>query len=140
MTSRARHVVACVAVACLSGSLTACGAAQAIQAGASEGNCASALIFEGRRYVWLLTQDEHFKPGTELGTGTYEPCFDGDETDLGPSTEPVFILHDVPSEEAIVLTDANGRHGIIYRADHEPEGGWDRDLRSWLERAGVKTG
>ena len=85
-------------------------------------------------------EDKHVKPGLERGTGTNEPCSDGDETDVGPSTEPVFVLHDVPSEEAIVLTDANRRHGIIYRLDHEPEGRRDRDLRSWLQRAGVKTG
>jgi hypothetical protein len=39
-----------------------------------------------------------------------------------------------------VLIDGNGRHGIIYRADHEPEGGWDPDLQVWLDRTGVKSG
>lgn len=86
------------------------------------------------------TQNGYVEPGTGLGRGTYEPCEDGDGTDLGPSTETVFALPDVPSEEALVVKDANGRHGTIYRAEEEPEGGWDPESRAWLDRARVKKG
>lgn len=103
-------------------------------------SCVSPLIFEGRRYLWVPTQNGYVEPGSELGSGTYEPCADGDDSDLKPSTEAVFVLPEVASEEAIVVTDANGRHGTVYRAHEEPEGGWDPDLQVWLDRAEVKTG
>ena len=133
-----RVVGAGLALLALFSALAGCGQDQARDdSGAS---CVSALTFEGRRYVWLPTQDTYVEPGSALGTGTYDACFDGDDSDVGPSLERVFVLPDVSPEEAIVLTDGNGRHGIIYRADHAPEGGWDPDVQLWLDRAGARTG
>jgi hypothetical protein len=133
-----RAVGAGLALLALSTAFAGCGQNQ--RRDDSGGSCVSALTFEGRRYVWIPTQNTYVKPGAALGTGTFEACFDGDDSDVGPSTERVFVLRDVSSEEAIVLTDGQGRHGVIYRADHEPEGGWDPDLQVWLNRTRAKSG
>ena len=86
------------------------------------------------------TQNGYVEPGVALGQGTHESCADSDDSGLDPSTEAVFALAEVPSEEAIVVTDANGRHGTIYLADEEPESGWDPELQAWLDRARAKPG
>ena len=91
------------------------------------------------RRTWPARASAEEIGGAQL-RGPEASCADGDDSDVGPSTETVWALPEVPSGEAIVATDANGRHGTIYRVDEEPAGDWDPALQVWLDRARVKKG
>ena len=127
-------VVLCAALAALAG----CAQDRSPAGSDAAADCAVPIDFEGRTYVWAPSQDHYVEPGPELGSGTLGTCFDGDHTELDPSTRVVFAMPDVSPEQAVVLTDGSGGHGQVYRVEDPPEGGWDPDLHVWLERAGVR--
>jgi hypothetical protein len=99
--------------------------------------CVSPLKLDGRTYLWVPAGDEYVVPGDEVGTATIEPCTDSDSTEPGESSRTVYAFPDVSPDEAIVATDGQGQHGLVYRSATKPAGGWDVDLESWLDDVGA---
>jgi hypothetical protein len=93
----------------------------------------SPFIFEGREYLLAMGSDvRSVEPGGHLGEGAYESCAQYSGGSTGPLVKPraVYRLPGAPSEQAIVLTNADGQ-GTVLLAAERPDNGWDRDLRRW---------
>jgi hypothetical protein len=96
-------------------------------------DCVSPFIFEGREYLLAMGSDvPSVEPGGHLGKGAYESCAQYSGGSTRPLAEPrsVYRLPGAPSEQAIVLTNADGQ-GTVLLAAERPDNGWDRDLRRW---------
>ena len=80
------------------------------------------------------------EPGDRVGDGANESCDQyvpgdhtvGDGSDRLTEPRPVYVFPGVPVEQAIVLITPDGRHEWVLLAAEKPDGGWDRDLRRWL--------
>jgi hypothetical protein len=120
----------------LAGTGTGCSTSECADASGSD--CVSLFNFDGRQYFAAPTQIvESVSVGKLVGTGTDDPCNDGDPTCFEPTETRVFAFPGVPSKQAVVLTDASG-HGFAYIVTTKPPKGWDTDLADWMERAGVR--
>ena len=80
------------------------------------------------------------KPGVRLGEGASESCDQyapgertpRDGSDRLTEPRPVYAFPAVPTEQAIILVSGDGRHASVLLAAEKPEGGWDAELRRWL--------
>ena len=105
----------------------------------SGASCITPLVFEGREYRFTPAPNDYAKAGEKLGKGehTREGCGVEEEADPGPPAIDVYAFPQVPPEEAIVLTDANGQHGTLYVVAEKPVGGWDPELQAWMDEVGI---
>lgn len=96
------------------------------------GDCVSPFHFQKREYR-LAMEVKTVVPASELGHGSYESCdqyFGGSDRLMEPRR--VYGFPDLPSEQAIVLTNAKGR-GFPLLATDEPDDGRDADLRARMK-------
>jgi hypothetical protein len=99
-------------------------------------DCALALAYSSNTYVMLMGSNVGtVAPGDLLGTGTYGQCADatGDE----PVERDVYEMPGVPSSQAILVTDSEGR-GYVYLNTQAPSVGWDSDLQSLFDQWNVR--
>lgn len=104
-------------------------------------DCVSPLKFGERTYVWTPAGDHYVTPGDEVGTATFDAtCSDSDAPEDATEERTVYAFRDVSPDEAIVVVDAHGKHGTVYRSETTPANGWDPDFQDWLERTGAVQG
>jgi hypothetical protein len=103
---------------------TATGCSTGRCADASGSDCVSLFNFEGHKYFAAPTQIVESVPvGKQVGTGTRDPCHNGDPTCFEPTQTRVFAFPGVPSMQAVVLTSTAG-DGFAYIVATKPPTGW----------------
>lgn len=105
-------------------------------------DCVSSFHFRDQEYrLGPQPPDvKRVKPGKRLGQGADESCDQyapgdrtpGDGSDRLTDPRPVYDFPGVPPEQAIISGTSDGRHHGVLLADTKPVGGWDPDLRRWL--------
>jgi hypothetical protein len=109
-----------------------CGSQQQGEAG----DCVSPLKFGERTYVWTPAGNQYVTPGDEVGTATIESVC-ADSPDETPAERTVYAFPNVSPDEALVVVDAQGNHGTVYRSETTPSSGWDTDFATWLDETGA---
>ena len=108
--------------------MTACGSNADFSNGPDCGP--TPVHFQSREYVMGRGPvDLPVEHGRRLGEGGSGSCTSPDEL---TTFEPVYRFPRVPPSQAIVVLLGDGTGQVLVVAD-KPDGGWDADLRAWLD-------
>lgn len=108
--------------------MTACGSNADFANGPDCG--ATPVHFQSREYVMGRGPvDLPVEHGGRLGEGGSGSC---SSPDALTTFEPVYRFPGVPPSQAIVVLLGDGSGQVLVAAD-KPAGGWDPDLRAWLD-------